>query len=219
MELSSIKRELTYAKERHFNFAIAGYVKIIQDITQVSGTVWDASIVLSHYLDSLGTITLEGKTILEIGAGTALPSIVGARLGAIVIATDLIEALEYTNRAIEANCTNNILGAIQTQELAWGANGYGLKALETGSYEFIVGADVVYNERYFTELRDTLQTLSCKNTKIIIACEQRRKDLTSFWALCEPYFHILLLFNPMLEYYCTMGKVYLYQLTPKNIFG
>src|SRR5687767_12939371 len=47
--------------------------------------VWPSAIALSH---ELATRDLAGKRILELGAGTGLPGIVAASLGARVVQTD-----------------------------------------------------------------------------------------------------------------------------------
>ena len=76
MELVGANVGLTYAAVRYFAYKSAGEVTIAQDIADVGGTVWDASVILSHFLDSddlVGAARIRGKTVIELGAGTALP--------------------------------------------------------------------------------------------------------------------------------------------------
>ncbi|KAF0695465.1 Aste57867_13708 [Aphanomyces stellatus] len=221
-ELSYVDRDLTYAKERHFNFEHGGHVSILQDISHVGGTIWDASVVLSHYLDSLGPATLSGKSMVEIGAGTALPSIVGARLGMDVVATDMQDVLHHTDAAIHRNCDKT---CIRSQELVWGSRGVGLDALLSSTdsavpckgYDYIVGADIVYNDAHFMELQETLLALSGMGTaSVVLVCfEQRRRDLTAFWESFKPHFDMARLSTPMLDKCREDVNVFMYKLTRK----
>ena len=54
IELSGVFPELTYSGYREFNFRHAGALSLQQDVSDVGGTIWDASIVLAHYFDDLG---------------------------------------------------------------------------------------------------------------------------------------------------------------------
>ncbi|CAK4088809.1 unnamed protein product [Aphanomyces euteiches] len=217
-ELSTLDRTLTYASERQFEYAKVGSISIAQDISHVGGTVWDASVVLSHYLDSLGHSTLSGKALLEIGCGTALPSIVAARLGARAVATDLRDVLPFTEAAIRRNCEINSEN-IRWQALMWGAHGEGLMDLVNQRYDYIVGADIVYNYSFFTELFETLVEL-CRtsheersSTKVLVCFEQRRRDLTELWTKFESYFHVSMVSSPMLDACRERANVFLFELT------
>ncbi|KDO26109.1 hypothetical protein SPRG_08470 [Saprolegnia parasitica CBS 223.65] len=213
-ELSTLDPSLTYARERRFQFAAAGSVVILQDIAHVGGTVWDAGVVLSHYLDTLGSITMKGKRLVELGAGTALPSIIAARLGANVVATDMSDVLPYTNAAIAANTTQ--CDAIQAVELVWGRHGAGLKAIAHRACDYIVAADVVYNETYFDALQETLRALSSPATRILICFEQRRRDLGTFWASCAPTFTVTRLSSPLLDACHAEAKIQLFELRSRS---
>ena len=79
------------------------------------GTLWDASYVLSRYLQ---TLALEGKNVIEFGSGTALPSMLCASKGANVTATDLSEVLHLTQENIALN-TDKYTGSIASAELNW----------------------------------------------------------------------------------------------------
>ncbi|ETW01831.1 hypothetical protein H310_06402 [Aphanomyces invadans] len=225
-ELSFLDRNLTYAKERGFVYPNAGRVTILQDIADVGGTVWDASIVLSHYLDSLGTTVLQGKSLVELGAGTAVPSIVASRLGARAVATDMKQVLLYTEMAIRGNCDQlHRNGRIRWQELIWGASGVGLEALKSTAYDYIVGADIVYNVEFFEDLIETLLALCPMAldhvehphpTTILLCFEQRRRNLTPLWAAMEMHFHVDMVTSPMLDACRHEANVFLYQLRRKR---
>jgi hypothetical protein len=63
------------------------------------GAVWDAAVVLAQYVTSLGA-ALRGARVLELGAGTGVPGLAAARLGADVTLTDRrVRSLGGTGRA------------------------------------------------------------------------------------------------------------------------
>ncbi|ETV71217.1 hypothetical protein, variant [Aphanomyces astaci] len=166
---------------------------------------------------------LQGKSLIELGAGTALPSIVASRLGMHTVATDMIHVLPYSEAAIRSNCDDLVqTGAIRWQELLWGAAGVGLSALKTASkqHDYIVGADIVYNVEFFDDLLETLLELcpACdKDQPTVLVCfEQRRRDLTSLWATMELHFHVELVTSSMLDACRRDVNVFLYQLHRKS---
>ena len=73
LELVGVNGSLTYAAVRYFEYESAGSVTIKQDISDVGGTVWDAAVILSHFIDELGADIVRDKTVIELGAGTGLP--------------------------------------------------------------------------------------------------------------------------------------------------
>ena len=67
--------DATFLPERAFDFANAGTIVVEQDAGHVGGCVWDAEVLLAHFIDGLGA-ELRGRTLLELGAGTGLASLV-----------------------------------------------------------------------------------------------------------------------------------------------
>ncbi|CAM9446352.1 unnamed protein product [Scytosiphon promiscuus] len=102
-ELSGLNRELSMFPERAFDFKNAGTVIIEQDVADVGSIVWDAEIVLAHYLDQAYGYRLSGMRVLELGAGTGLAGIVAARLGASVVLTDQSKLLPTLIKNARAN--------------------------------------------------------------------------------------------------------------------
>lgn len=47
-----------------------------QDVADVGSVVWDAEVLLAHYLDLAYGVRLRGMRVLELGAGTGLAGIV-----------------------------------------------------------------------------------------------------------------------------------------------
>lgn len=49
---------------------------MLQDVADVGSVVWDAEVLLAHYLDQAYGSRLSGMRVLEVGAGTGLAGIV-----------------------------------------------------------------------------------------------------------------------------------------------
>ena len=85
------------AKERSFEFA-GRTLTVFQNWNEVgvAAVVWDAAIVLGRYLEKKAP-ELQGKKVIELGAGTGVAGIVASFLGGKVTITDRKMALNVTN--------------------------------------------------------------------------------------------------------------------------
>ncbi len=133
-------------EEQTFTFSVAGKVTVRQAPGQThhSGGVWDSAVVLCDWAEAQQWAP--GTRVLEIGAGTGLTSIVLSRLGCVVRATDLPDALA----CLRANVAKE---QVEVAPLTWG------EAI-TDSWDMIVLADCVFAEFDLQGLLATL--LSCK---------------------------------------------------------
>ena len=92
-----------YAKERTFEFA-GRTLTVFQNWNDVgvAAVIWDAAIVLGRYLEKTAT-RLQGKKVIELGAGTGFAGIVASLLGGNVTITDRKMALNTTRMNVEGN--------------------------------------------------------------------------------------------------------------------
>jgi predicted nicotinamide N-methyase len=107
--------------------------------------LWPAAIALAH---EIAARSVQGARVLELGAGTGLPGIVAATLGARVVQTD-------RNAAALVVCRRNaaLNGVVLEQRAAdW------TEWRETASYDLIVGADILYAESVHPQLRQIFDT-------------------------------------------------------------
>lgn len=115
--------------------------------------VWPCSVVLAEYVWQQ-RLRFSGATVVELGAGTSLPGLVAAKVGADVTLTDesnRLEVLDNMNRVIELNKLQcSVLG------LTWGVWDASIFNLQP---KFILGADVLYDAHAFDDLFATVTYL------------------------------------------------------------
>lgn len=115
--------------------------------------VWPSSIVLAEYVWQQKNRFL-GAQVVELGAGTALPGIVAAKIGAHVTLTDLDNKPKVFQN-MERNCEQNAVDC-NIQAMTWGD-------LETSalvlSPDIVLGADVLYSAADFDDLFATVAFL------------------------------------------------------------
>ncbi|KAL0160612.1 hypothetical protein M9458_044337 [Cirrhinus mrigala] len=145
-------------------------IRLSQDWNRlgVAAVVWDAAVVLCMFLE-MGKVDLKGKRVIELGAGTGLVGIVAALLANVTI-TDRQPALEFLTANVRENVPPGQQEAVRVSELTWGEN---LHLYPTGSFDLILGADIVYLEETFPALLQTLEHLSSENTVVLLSCRIR----------------------------------------------
>jgi|EP00900_Chrysochromulina_parva_P026525 SAM-dependent methyltransferase len=137
------------AKLRVFGFPYSGTVTISQhwgeDGSRTGGAVWDASLVLAHYLDRNHERWLSGSSILELGSGLGLASIVASRVGfSDVIATDGDPAV--VKMARENVADNLASSSTEVALLDWADDAALLRLHPPGRAlpDVVMAADVIY---------------------------------------------------------------------------
>lgn len=112
--------------------------------------LWRSGVALGRELDAED---LRGTRVTELGCGLAVPSIVAARAGAEVIATDGdIDALDLVRRNAEANDVH-----VETAALDWADPD---ELVERGPFDLVLGADVLYERPSVALLLDLLPHLA-----------------------------------------------------------
>lgn len=113
-----------------------------EDLCPYFGILWPSSIALSQYLADHPEL-IKGKTILELGCGLGLPSMVASHLGGEVLATDYHpDVEEYFLR----NCRHSSIRC-NYQRLNW------REASESiGKFDVVIGSDVLYESKHPKEV-------------------------------------------------------------------
>ncbi|KAI4319719.1 hypothetical protein MLD38_033288 [Melastoma candidum] len=126
-------------------------ISIIENMKEDYGLyVWPCSVILAEYVWQQRS-RFAGTYVLEVGAGTALPGLVAAKLGANVTLTDdaiRTEVLDNMRQVCQLNRLN-----CQVFGLSWGVWDETLFSLHP---QFILGADVLYEASAFDDLFATV---------------------------------------------------------------
>jgi len=141
-----------------------------QNMDELCCMIWSSSVVLAEYVATELKQDCEGGcTILELGCGAAIPSLVAAWLGAKVVATDWDTS--SVNDAIWRNSTTVAAskGSITLAHLPWGAD------IPEQSCSIVLVADAIYKEACLIPLASTLAAL-CAGSQVprILMAYQRR---------------------------------------------
>jgi hypothetical protein len=131
---------------------VAVYVEEEFNTSEGTGlTVWDGSIVLAKWMESLPRAALS-HAVLELGCGTGLVGMAAAALGSpCVTLTDLPYALKNTQRTVAANSHISSDCTISVQELDW------LLPHQIPPAGIVLAADVAWVEELVQPLIGTLK--------------------------------------------------------------
>jgi predicted nicotinamide N-methyase len=119
--------------------------------------LWPAAIALAHEVASRA---LAGMKVLELGAGTGLPGIVAASLGAHVVQTD---RQQLALHVCKLNGARNGISTIEHRIADWTAWD------DVERYDVILGSDILYAEPLHPHLRDIFATNLAPNGTVLIA--------------------------------------------------
>lgn len=106
----------------------------LEDLSPMFGVIWGSARALAARLDAEGT-GLAGRTLIELGCGLALPSMVASRHGARVLATDQHVGTEVLLRRNQAQ--NGLSFAFD--RLDWRTRP------QIGTFDRVVASDVLYD--------------------------------------------------------------------------
>ncbi|KAK9463696.1 uncharacterized protein V1516DRAFT_668481 [Lipomyces oligophaga] len=149
--------------------------------------LWNASKVTANYLDQHGESLLAGKTVLELGAGAALPSfIAGIHKARRVVVTDYPEFELIDNIKYNVDHVDGIDKTVfEVEGYVWGADVAPLKNLLGGAessdgFDLLILSDVVFNHSEHAKLLKTCwNTLSRSNkdAKVFVVFTPHRARL------------------------------------------
>ncbi|MBC7428685.1 MAG: hypothetical protein H7336_08755 [Bacteriovorax sp.] len=125
------------------------------------GVMWEAGIGLSQFLTSE---MCEGKKILEIGCGLALPSFVATRFGGSVIATDFHADVPLF---LDANKLKNGIN-FEYQLMNWRSEIERTKGT-LGLFDLVLGSDILYESQHPLQVGQALIAFLKPGGKIILS--------------------------------------------------
>jgi predicted nicotinamide N-methyase len=136
--------------------------------------LWPSAIALAYELASRGEQVLAGKTVLELGAGTGLPGIVAASLGARVVQTD---RQEMAMLVCERNGVLNRVAGIERRLVDWA------EWQDTERYDWIIGSDILYGEAMHPHLQQIFAANLAPDGHVLVADPFRGASLRLFETL------------------------------------
>lgn len=125
------------------------------------GVMWEAGIGLSQ---SLTREMCEGKKILEIGCGLALPSFVATRFGGNVIATDFHADVSLF---LKLNQEKNKIN-FNYQVMNW-RNEIERTKTSLGLFDLVIGSDILYESQHADQVAEALIAFLKPGGKILLS--------------------------------------------------
>ena len=162
------------------------------------GIFWDGSYFISKYLLSdLFPNNSKIKTILELGAGTGLPSLVSlAKNNYTVVTTDTKKLIPMINDIMELNRKNFCKDAKSfVTELSWEKKEdieKVKKLMDNKPFDVIIGSELVYLDDLFDDLINVIRNFSDENTFIILSYKIRLPSMVEdFTNKLKKFFEII----------------------------
>lgn len=135
------------------------FLRELKDRVPYGVALWPAAIALAHEVASRAD-EFSGRRVLELGAGTGLPGIVAAGLGAQVTQTDRQDlALSVCQR----NGARNGITTIEYRLADWATWD------DTRRYDWIIGSDILYGEAMQPYLRRIFETNLAPTGRILLS--------------------------------------------------
>ena len=186
--------------------------------------VWPAAELLSMLVadvfnKSSLNIDVKDKFVVELGAGTGLPTIVAGLSGArIALATDRKDIIDKCTKSNILTRPEGLRGVynVQGEILDWNGQSVWNFIGKYGKPDIIIGADLIYHESAFEPLVQTLKSLSDKNTQIVITGKERYKELNEKFISSLKVFKIAKYDISVLEDLVSDERDYVYILTRKE---
>ena len=162
------------------------------------GIFWDGSYFISKYLLSdLFPKNSKIKTILELGAGTALPSLVSlVKNNYTVVTTDIPKLIPMINEIFDLNKKNFDKNAkFIVTDLSWEKKddiNKIKKLMDNKPFDVIIGSELIYLDDLFDDLINVLREFSDENTFIILSYKIRLPSMIeNFLDKLKKFFEII----------------------------
>ncbi|KAM6943572.1 uncharacterized protein mettl21ca [Xenentodon cancila] len=169
-------------------------IVIYESIDSYGGVMWPAALDLCSFLENnRHAIDLQGKEVLELGAGTGLVSIVASLLGGLVTSTDRPEILSNLRANVMRNTRGRCRHTPQVAALSWGFNLEHTHPPSAYRYDYVLAADVVYHHDFLDELLATMKHFCKPGTTLIWANKVRFESDLMFTENFKKAFHTSLL--------------------------
>ncbi len=133
--------------------------------------LWPAAIALAHEVASR---PVAGMRVLELGAGTGLPGIVAAGLGARVVQTD---RQKLALHLCKENAARNRIATIEHRVADW------TEWTDTERYDLILGSDILYAPALHARLRHIFEVNLAPGGTVLVSDPFREASITVLQAM------------------------------------
>ncbi|KAK3530168.1 hypothetical protein QTP86_017734, partial [Hemibagrus guttatus] len=188
--------KFSYFPGKEIHYFMGHKIIIEESFDSYGAMIWPAAVALCKFLETeegRQKINLFDKTVLEIGAGTGLLSIVITLLGAKLTATDLPEILSNLRYNLNRNTRWLRRHEPQVKQLSWGFELEKTSPRSLHYYDYVLAADVVYHHNVLDELLATMHHFCRPGTTLIWANKIRYPSDLTFLENFENIFHTTLL--------------------------
>lgn len=162
-----------------------------QTLNSTGLTLWSASTHLCEYIASCAATEIQGKDVLELGAGLGLCGILAHKLGATKVVlsdgdTDTLQEMRH-NVALNTNiryvCSDT---NIRCEQLVWSRR---LKDFQKyfGTFDVILASDVIYVEEILEALFATVVTLMNVKGKFLLSYARRNVNIELVLAVAKSH--------------------------------
>ena len=140
-----------------------GKPELLEKLCPYFGVVWPAARALADEIAHSGRFEWEGKKVLELGCGLAIPSLTAAARGAFVTASDFHpEVPRFLNRNRELNGTRH-LEYIETDWMT------ALPPTLEARFDWVIGSDILYERAYPLQVARAFHTAAKPGAQLLLA--------------------------------------------------
>lgn len=160
-------------------------VTLEQPHNRLGSYTWPSALVLAHYVWAHRPWFV-GATVIELGAGTALPGMLAAAVGAAAVTlSDHAEFETVLARCRDAAAANGLGERCEVLGLSWGT--FPPALLKSRPFQWILGADVMYDRASFEDLLITVILLLQKSpgAMFVTAYQKRSADRSLDYLLAK----------------------------------
>ena len=141
--------------------------------------IWEASLVLADLLVKLPDT--EGRTLLELGAGLAVPGLAAAKAGMRVTLSD------YQDNILDFQRVSAAASSVAADYLLLDWKN---PPEDLPRFDILAGAEILFREEFFSPLLALMKRALKPDGVIYLAHDARRVSLRPFLKLAEPDFEI-----------------------------
>ena len=145
--------------------------------------LWPSSPVLAWYL-WLDQEKYRNSRVLELGAGTALPGLLLAKLGCSVTLSDSVTLPHCVKNCKEAVRLNSLEDRVQVVPLSWGLVTSKLLQFRN-KLDWVIGSDLFFDPEVFEPLIVTIKWLLDNNQGCQFLCTVQVRVNRTGWCFCE----------------------------------